>query len=125
MTQQGGSAITDRAIREIFADAADFNVRTITVGELPLTVYAIDGLTAGGDISQNVVRPLLEHLPGGTMQQMYRAALKQVVWNSVAVACRDLEDALSKLVNGFSLVLFDGAGCIAFETPRKGGSGSG
>lgn len=126
MTQQGGSAITDRAIREIFADAADFNVRTITVGELPLTVYAIDGLTAGGDISQNVVRPLLEHLPGGTMQQMYRAALKQVVWNSVAVACRDLEDALSKLVNGFSLVLFDGAGCIAFEnkTGEKRGPGA-
>lgn len=116
MTQKNPADLTDRAIRAVFAEAGDFNIRTVRVGRFDLTIYAIDGLTSGGDISHFVVQPLLEHLRGDTMQELFRRALDQVTWNSVAVACRDLEDALSKLVNGFCLVMFAGAGCIAFET---------
>ena len=116
MAQQNPERITDAAIREAFADAGDFNIRVVQVCGFPLPVYAIDGLTSGGDISHYVVQPLLAHLHGASMQELFDRALNQVVWNAVAVPCQDLQDALSKLVNGFCLVLFAGAGCIAFET---------
>ena len=114
-------SLTDKAIRDAFDGAADFNARPVTVCGMGLTVYSIDGLTSGGDISHYVVRPLMENLRGDTMQALYDRALHQVVWNCVAIPCKDLEDALSKLINGFCLVLFDGVGGIAFEdkTPEK------
>lgn len=107
--------VTDAQIRAIFDGAGDFNARTVTVCGFPLQTYAIDGLTSGSDISDFVLRPLLGHLHGSTMQELYDAALQQVVCNSVAVACEDLDSAVRKLVNGFCLVLFEGAGCLAFE----------
>ena len=115
MAKQYQGPVTDRAIRAVFSEAGDFNARTVTICGFPVQTYALDGLTSGGDISEYVLRPLLEQLQGQTMQELYQAALTEVVYNSVAVACEDLDAALSKLVNGFCLVLFEGAGCIAFE----------
>lgn len=106
---------TDQSIREIFSDAGDFNVRTIVVGKFALHTYAIDGLTSGGDISDFVIRPLLEHLQGETIQELYRNALQNVVCNSVAEPCADLDAAVRKLVNGYCVVMFAQAGAIAFE----------
>ncbi len=108
--------INDENIRSIFRDASDFNVRKLQCSNSILYVYAIDGLTSGGDISEYVVKPLTERLHGETMQQLFDTALDSVVVNSVAAACKDLDDVVLRLVNGFSIVLFPGAGAIAFET---------
>lgn len=108
--------ITDENIRDIFRNAGDFNIRQLQCSNHILYVYAIDGLTSGGDISEYVVKPLTERLRGDTMQQLFDAALNCVVVNSVAAACKDLEDVVFRLVNGFSIVLFPGVGAIAFET---------
>lgn len=108
-------ALTDQNIRAIFDGAGDFNTRTLQCGSHTLHAYAIDGLTSGGNISEYVIKPIMEQLTGKTMQELYEKALNGVVVNSVAKPCKDLDDAALLLVNGFCVVLFPGAGAIAFE----------
>lgn len=108
--------LTHENISALFGDAADFNVRDLKCGTQVLYTYAIDGLTASGDISEYVFKPLMQRLQGDTMQALYENALKSVVVNSVAKKCDTLTDAASLLVNGFCVVLFPGVGAIAFET---------
>lgn len=106
--------ISDETISAIFDGAGDFNRRVLHVGTHTLYLYAIDGLTSGGDISEFVVKPLLQDTAAQSMQQLYDRALHCTVYNSVAEACEDLNTVALKLVNGFSVVLF-GDQAIAFE----------
>lgn len=108
-------AMTDENIRSIFSGAADFNVRPLRCGAFLLPSYAIDGLTSGRDISEFVVKPISEQLQGNTMEQLYHRALQGAVVNAVARICTDLDGVANFLVNGFCVVLFPGAGAIAFE----------
>ena len=107
--------ISDETVSEIFAGAADFNRRELLVGSHTLYLYAIDGLTSGGDISEFVVKPLLQDTSALTIQALYHRALSSTVYNSVAESCPDLNTVAMKLVNGYSVVLF-GDQAIAFET---------
>ncbi len=118
--------ITDENIRAIFQGAADFNIRQLKCSEYTLYAYAIDGLTSGGDISEYVIKPIMEQLRGDSVQQLYERALHGVVVNSVAKSCESLEKAAFFLVNGFCVVLFPEAGAIAFEVKtgeKRGMSG--
>ena len=107
--------MTDENIRRIFEDANDFVYRTIKKERWDLYVYAIDGLVSGGDISQYILKPITELLTGETMEKLYDRALHGTVYNAVASACSDLDDLALKLVNGFCVVLFPGAGAVAYE----------
>lgn len=107
--------ICDENISEIFGEAGDFNRRVLLVGGYTLYIYAIDGLTSGGDISEYVIKPLLQDTAGNTMEALYDRALHSTVYNSVALACEDLNTVAEKLVNGFCVVLF-GDKALAFET---------
>lgn len=107
--------LTDANIRSIFEGAGDFNVRELECGGYTLYAYAIDGLTSGADISEYVFQPAVENLAGDSVQSLYKKALNGVVVNSVAKPCDTLDDAALMLVNGFCVILFPGAGAIAFE----------
>lgn len=107
--------LTDENIRSIFREAGDFNTRTLRCDAITLYAYAIDGLTSGADISEYVFKPIVEHLAGDSLQSLYDRALHGVVVNAVAKPCRNLDDAAFFLVNGFCVILFPGAGAIAFE----------
>ena len=107
--------MTDREIREQFAQADDFIPRVLRCGGFTLYAYAIDGLVSGGDMSEYILKPVSENLRGETMEQLYDAALHGAVYNSVAEPCEDLQTVFKKLVNGFCVVLFPGVGAIAFE----------
>ena len=107
--------MTDFNIRAMFAGAADFNIRTLRCGAFTLYAYAIDGLTSGGDISHYIIKPIMQQLTGETMQNLYNRALQGVVVNSVAKPCNDLNAVANFLVNGFCVILFPGAGALAFE----------
>ncbi len=106
--------ISDENLRAIFGDSGDFNRRVLRVGAHTLYIYAIDGITSGGDISEFVVKPLMQDTLGGTMDELYDRALHKTVYNSVAKPCEDLNRVLLMLLNGFSVVLF-GQRAIAFE----------
>ena len=103
-------------ILNIFAGAADFNTRILHCVGHTLYIYAIDGLTSGGDISHYIIKPAMQQLKGDTMAALYDHALHGGVVNSVAKPCNDLDTVASFLVNGFCVVLFEGVGAIAFET---------
>lgn len=108
--------ISHENIVKIFSGAGDFNTRTLSLPEATLEAYAIDGLTSGGDISEFVFKPIMEQLKGSDVRQLYQQALNGGVFNSVAKACKNLDDVAMLLVNGFCVVLFPGVGAIAFET---------
>ena len=107
--------MTDAEIRRQFAETDDFIPRVLRCGDHTLYAYAIDGLVSGGDMSEYILKPISENLRGGSLQELYDAALHGMVYNSVAVPCEDLQTVFRKLVNGFCVVLFPGTGAIAFE----------
>ena len=107
--------INDSNIRKIFDGAGDFNIRQLNCGGHTLYAYAIDGLTSGSDISEYIIKPVMEELTGATAAELYDRALHGVVVNSVAKPCASLDDVALMLVNGFSVILFPDVGAIAFE----------
>lgn len=107
--------MTDEEIQKLFAGAEDFIARRLNCNGFTLYAYAIDGLVSGGDMSEYILKPITEHLKGGSVRQLYDNALAGAVYNSVAEGCEGLEDAAGKLVNGFCVVLFPEVGAIAFE----------
>lgn len=118
--------INDANISSIFRQAGDFIRRELRCGEFTLYAYAIDGLTSGGDASEYIFKPISQQLAAGSMQELYDRALYGVIYNSVASPCEDLDSVAMKLVNGFCVVLFPGAGAIAYEvkTGDKRGPGA-
>ena len=108
-------AINDSNIQNIFSGAGDFNIRQLNCGGHTLYAYAIDGLTSGSDISEYIIKPIMEQLTGKNTAELYDRALHGVVVNSVAKPCASLDDVAFLLVNGFCVILFPEAGAIAFE----------
>lgn len=112
--------ISDETICAVFGDSGDLNRRRVQIGSAILFIYSIDGLVSGGDISRYVIKPLMQDMVGGTMEELYDRALHRTVYNMVAVPCQDLDGLLNKLLNGFCVVVF-GHRALAFEdkTPEK------
>ena len=115
--------MTDENISAIFEGAADFQRRQLQCGEFAVYAYSIDGLIASASASEYIFRPITDHLQGDTMGKLYRNALTGAIYNNVATPCKDLNEVALLLVNGFCVVLFPGAGALAFEvrTPDKRG----
>ena len=107
--------MNDTAISARFAGAGDFIRRELRCGRFTLYAYAIDGLVSGADASEYVFQPIADNLQGMTMAELYQNALHGSVYSAVASACRDCEDVAMKLVNGFCVVFFPGAGAVAYE----------
>lgn len=116
--------ITDENISAIFDGAADFIRRELRCGSHTVYAYAIDGLIAAAYASDYVFKPIVQNLPADSMQKLYDRSLDGVIYNCVAVSCKDLDDLSLKLVNGFCVVLFPGVGAVAYEvkTPDKRGT---
>ena len=107
--------MTDGQIRKQFEGSSDFETRTLKLGRGELYAYFIDGLVSGSFIADYIFKPISENLPDET-KAAYEAALHGAVYNAVAKQCRDLEDTVNKIVNGFCVILFPDVGVIAFET---------
>ena len=114
--------MTHESITALFGGTGDFLSRELRCGGHTVHAYAIDGLIASGEAAENILKPL-SRLPAGSMQSLYDAALNGTVYNNVADPCADLQTVADKLVNGFLVVLFPGAGAVAFEvkSPEKRG----
>ena len=116
--------MTDDGVKKIFKDAADFVRRELRCGGHIVYAYAIDGLISAGSASDYVFKPITQHLRAESMAELYRYALEGMIYNSVAVPCKDLNQLAFLLVNGFCVVLFPEVGAIGFEvkTPDKRGT---
>ena len=102
-------------ILKMFEGAGDFVVRELNCGQFKLWAYSIDGLTSGMAISDYIIKPISQLLRAEKMDELYRLALRGLIYNAVAVPCKDAPDVARKLVNGFCVVLFPTVGAIAFE----------
>ena len=107
--------MTDQQISKMFDGAGDFIRRELRCSGFSIYAYAIDGLVSSADAAENIFRPVSTNLTGSTMEALYRGALYGDVYNAVASACTDVEDVALKLVNGFCVILFPGAGAVAYE----------
>lgn len=123
MTMYPGE-MTDANVSKIFDGAADFVRRELQCGEHKLYAYAIDGLIASAYASDYIFKPITQHLTADSMDKLYQRAMSGMIYNNVAVPCKDLSQIAFLLVNGFCVVLFPGAGAIGFEvkTPDKRGT---
>ena len=107
--------MTDQEITQIFQGAGDFIRRELHCSGFTIYAYAIDGLVASADASINIFRPIALSLKGESMEQLYQRALHGDIYNTVTDSCTDVRDVAVKLVNGFCVVLFPGAGAVAYE----------
>jgi len=107
--------MTDAEISAIFDGAGDFIRRELHCSGFTLYAYAIDGLVSSADAAENIFRPIATNLRGETMEQLYQGAIHGSVYNTVTGSCKDTQDIAVKLVNGFCVVLFPGAGAVAYE----------
>ena len=114
--------MTHESITALFGSTGDFIARKLQCGGHTIYAYMIDGLIASATASETVLKPL-SRLPSGPIQALYDAALDGTVYNNVADPCADEKTVAAKLVNGFLVVLFPGAGAVAFEvkSPEKRG----
>ena len=114
--------MTHESITALFGSTGDFIARKLQCGGHTIYAYMIDGLIASATASETILKPL-SRLPSGPIRAIYDAALDGTVYNNVADPCTDEKTVAAKLVNGFLVVLFPGAGAVAFEvkSPEKRG----
>ena len=114
--------MTHESICRRFGSTGDFIARKLNCGGHTVYAYMIDGLIASATASETILKPL-SRLPSGPIGAIYDAALDGTVYNNVADPCADEKTVAAKLVNGFLVVLFPGAGAVAFEvkSPEKRG----
>lgn len=103
-------------ILEIFGDCGDFVWRSLDISGENLYYYCIDGMTAGAEIGELVLRPMMQDLAGENMGQLYEKALHQNLYAASVKPAENLEKVANFLVNGFTVVLFPSKGAIAVET---------
>ena len=114
--------MTHESITAIFGSTGDFISRKLRCGGQTVYAYMIDGLIASVTASDMVLRPL-SMLPEGTPGQLYAAALDGTIYNNTATPCPDEAAVATSLVNGCLVLLFPGAGAVAYEvkSPEKRG----
>ena len=114
--------MTHESICAIFGDTGDFLSRELRCGGHTVYAYMIDGLIASATASDMIFKPLSQ-LPEGEMDKLYAAALDGTIYNNTANPCEDEAAVASSLVNGCLVLLFPGAGAVAYEvkSPEKRG----
>lgn len=99
-------------ILRIFGENSDFNERRLLVGpgKQEMWLYFVDGLVSGRDVSDFVIKPILEN-GGGPSPEL----TEDTIYNSVAVPMTDMDQVCAKLVNGFCVALYEEGQAAAFE----------
>ena len=96
------------ALKARFNGADDFCLRELTAGGQVLYALFLDGMTSGSDISDFVVRPLMENLRPGPPEELYAQAKQGTVWCAVCEEAETPEAAADKLTHGYCVILFPG-----------------
>ena len=102
--------VDGRALTAQFEVAADFETRKVLCGGQLLTVLFLDGLTSGGDIAEQVVRPLAQMTDEAREEVLYTRALQGGVWCASVKEPESTQHAAELLVNGFCVILFPKSG---------------
>lgn len=106
----------------IFADCADLETHTLFPGgnpALPVRCFFLDGLISGGEAAGTVLRPLTDVGRFGgarTYDEVLDLVLGGLVYGVTAKRCADTDEAVTCVLNGFILLVFDALEtAVAFE----------
>lgn len=105
--------ISMAALKGIFAYCDDFENRDIAIGgsdSRHVTVCFIDGVVSGGDVSEDVIRPLTEARRLGvpmSPEKCMRTLLQGAVYRYSAKLRRTLDDLVRDITLGYCAVVFD------------------
>ena len=102
--------VDGRELAAQFENAADFETRKVLCGGQLLTVLFLDGLTSGGDIAEQVVRPLAQMTDESREEVLFTRALQGGVWCASGKEPESTQQAAELLVNGFCVILFPKSG---------------
>ena len=102
--------VDGRELAAQFENAADFETRKVLCGGQLLTVLFLDGLTSGGDIAEQVVRPLAQMTDESREEILFTRALQGGVWCASVKEPESTQQAAELLVNGFCVILFPKSG---------------
>ena len=102
--------VDGRALTAQFEDAADFETRKVLCGGQLLTVLFLDGLTSGGDIAEQVLRPLAQMTDEAREEVLFTRAMQGGVWCASVKEAQSTQQAAELLVNGFCVILFPKSG---------------
>ena len=102
--------VDGRELAAQFENAADFETRKVLCGGQLLTVLFLDGLTSGGDIAEQVVRPLAQMTDEAREEVLFTRALQGGVWCASVKEPESTQQAAELLVNGFCVILFPKSG---------------
>ena len=112
-------------LESIFSDCADFERRDIYFGldkKACVSLCWIDGLTDGGSISGDIIRPLTDLLrstkagfPGGCLGMIMHG----LAYSANAKQCDSVGDVVSDLALGYCAVLIPGEGAVCFEVKSQ------
>lgn len=102
--------VDGRALTAQFEGAADFETRKVLCGGQLLTVLFLDGLTSGGDIAEQVVRPLAQMTDEAREEVLFTRAMQGGVWCASVKEPESTQQAAQLLVNGFCVILFPKSG---------------
>lgn len=114
--------LCSESIRALFTDCTDFEERELWIGgkkDFPVWLFFIDGLVSGSEVAENVVRPLTDvRRMGGVRdeEQAREKILAGLVYGAACSPCTTTDEAVTALVNGFCLFVFDGLQtAVSFE----------
>ena len=102
--------VDGRELAAQFENAADFETRKVLCGGQLLTVLFLDGLTSGGDIAEQVVRPLAQMTDEAREEVLFIRAMQGGVWCASVKEPESTQQAAELLVNGFCVILFPKSG---------------
>lgn len=114
----------EQELRGLFGDTEDLACRRLTVGTQTAAVYYIDGLCAGAEIADTVVRPLCRGVRPGTAQEVFLQARDSSVCNASMEQAQTARQIADRLLHGFCAVLLDDslpALCFEVKTGEKRG----
>ena len=102
-------------LKQRFDNAADFTVRSVRAAGLDCTLFFIDGLCAGTEIADFVIRPLAGLAGPLSPAALLERALADGTEAASVSRCRDAADAAARLLKGCCVLAVPGAGAAAFE----------
>ena len=120
-----GCELNISSLESIFSDCADFERRDIYFGldrKACVNLCWIDGLTDGGSISGDIIRPLTDLLrssrsdfPGGCLSMIIHG----LAYSANAKRRGSIGDVVSDLAHGYCAVLIPGEGAVCFEVKSQ------
>lgn len=105
--------ISTENIRTIFSSCSDFEYRTVDIGlngSCSVTVCWLDGVVSGGDISEDVIRPLTElarFYSDDSVNTLAERILSGAVYSYSAKKRELTDDVVSDLTHGHCALIFD------------------